>query len=68
MIAAGTSAVSARVQPAAGFAMQSGACMVEINPHRTLPSGHSSHALDGLAALVLPTLARALRDCSRDLE
>ena len=59
---------SAQVQPAAGLAelaMQSGACMIEINPQRTLLSNRASYALHGTAAQVLPVLVRELRDLSR---
>ncbi len=56
---------SALVQPAAGLAelaLQSGACLVEINPQQTSLSDRASYALHGTAAELLPALVRALRD------
>ncbi|MCZ6499508.1 MAG: NAD-dependent deacylase [Gammaproteobacteria bacterium] len=60
---------SAQVQPAAGLAelaIQSGACMVEINPQQTLLSDRVSYAIHGNAAQVLPALIRALRGRFRE--
>lgn len=62
---------SAQVQPAAGLAdlaMQSGACMIEINPQQTPLSDRASYALRGNAARLLPALVRALRECMRERE
>ena len=56
---------SALVQPAAELAelaLQSGACLVEINPQQTSLSDRASYALHGTAAQLLPALVRALRD------
>jgi NAD-dependent deacetylase len=55
---------SAQVQPAAGlaeFAMQSGACIVEINPQQTLLSKRADYTLHGAAGEVLPSLIETLK-------
>lgn len=54
---------SAQVQPAAGLAevaMQAGACVVEINPQRTVLSKRANFALHGAAGEVLPLLIETL--------
>jgi NAD-dependent deacetylase len=59
-----TIGTSAQVQPAAGLAetaLQSGACVVEINPQRTILSDRVTFHLSGAASDILPILVRKLR-------
>lgn len=54
---------SSLVYPAAGLpyeAVESGAMLVEVNPHETPVSGHADYSLRGPAGEVLPPLVRAL--------
>lgn len=62
MLVVGT---SVNVQPAASLpfvALESGALVVEVNPHETPLSSYAQHTLRGGAATVLPPLLEALRD------
>lgn len=53
------------VQPAASLpliALESGACLVEINPHETALSMHASYCLRGEASRILSDIVKALKD------